>query len=406
MLASAEHLEREGITVYAASCDIREPDSIEAYLDGLADRTRAATRRWAWDWAWGALSRGLALDFSRPVTAPCRQLSEGLTPLGEGERPAAETWVLLAVLKGRLGHLRRWTREGGTGDHDGTWGRLLGAELPAALRDQGGGYDRLRAWLSGTLEDTLEDWMPGVHPRAADITVEMLLVQTAGLPGALGTSEAQADPSRTWTEDELFALVADDPLVHEPGADWGYSNTHYMLLARIAQAAGGAPWRQLMQERLLDPLGLAATRVPAIGEGWGDVTGYWGDDPYPDATRTQPESIGGAGNMISTALDVARWGQARFGGGLHSEATTELQTSITEPLQPGIEYGLGLMVLDTAGGDDIGHNGALGGFATWVGHRPDADVTLSLLCNAWGANPTNVGYPLGLAQDDLWEVME
>jgi citronellol/citronellal dehydrogenase len=38
MLASAEHLEREGITVYAASCDIREPDSIEAYLDGLADR--------------------------------------------------------------------------------------------------------------------------------------------------------------------------------------------------------------------------------------------------------------------------------------------------------------------------------------------------------------------------------
>ena len=256
------------------------------------------------------------------------------------------------------------------------------------------------------LDDTLEDWMPGVHPRAADITVEMLLVQTAGLPGALGTSEAQADPSRTWTEDELFALVADDPLVHEPGADWGYSNTHYMLLARIAQAAGGAPWRQLMQERLLDPLGLAATRVPAIGEGWGDVTGYWGDDPYPDATRTQPESIGGAGNMISTALDVARWGQARFGGGLHSEATTELQTSITEPLQPGIEYGLGLMVLDTAGGDDIGHNGALGGFATWVGHRPDADVTLSLLCNAWGANPTNIGYPLGLAQDDLWEVME
>lgn len=257
-----------------------------------------------------------------------------------------------------------------------------------------------------TLDDTLEQWMPGVHPRGAEITIEMLLVQTAGIPGALGTSEAQADPSRNWTEDELFALVADDPLVHEPGADWGYSNTHYMLLARVAEAAGGAPWRQLMDERVLDPLALDATRIPALGEGWGGVTGYWGDDPYPDATRTQPESIGGAGNMISTALDVARWGQARFGGGLHSEATTALQTSVTESLQPGIEYGLGLMLLDTAGGDDIGHNGALGGFATWVGHRPDADLTLSLLCNAWGANPTNVAYPLGFAQDALWEVME
>jgi hypothetical protein len=138
-----------------------------AGLDGLADRTRAAARRWAWDWAWGALSHGLELDFSRPISPPCRQLAEGLAPVGDGERPAAETWVLLAVLKGRLAHLRRWAREGGTGDHDGTWGRLLGAELPGCLRDPGGGYDRLRAWLSGDLEDTLEGWLPTLAAAAA-----------------------------------------------------------------------------------------------------------------------------------------------------------------------------------------------------------------------------------------------
>ncbi len=257
-----------------------------------------------------------------------------------------------------------------------------------------------------TLDDTLEEWMPGVHPRAAEITVEMLLIQTAGIPGALGTAEAQADPDRAWTEDELFALVADDPLVHEPGAQWAYSNTHYMLLARIAQEAGGAPWRQQMQERLLTPLALDATYVPALGEGWGDVAAWWGDAPYPEANRTHPDSAGGAGNMVATALDVARWGQARFGGGLHTEATTELQTDLAVPVGPGIDYGLGLLVLDTDGGPDIGHNGALGGFATWVGHRPDADVTLSLLCNAWGSNPTDVSYPLPFAQDELWAVME
>lgn len=256
------------------------------------------------------------------------------------------------------------------------------------------------------LHDTLDAWLPGVHPRGTEITVEMLLRHTAGIPGALGTDEAQADPDLPWTEDELFAFVADDPLVHEPGAEYAYSNTHYMLLARIAQEAGGAPWRQLMEERLFGPLGLDETRVPALGEGWGDVSPSWiGDDPFPETYRTQPQSIGGAGNIVSTALDVARWGQARFGGALHSAETTALQVQ-GDAIAPGIDYGLGVMVLDTAGGDDIGHNGALGGFATWMGHRPDADLTLALLCNAWGSNPTNVGYPLGLAQDDLWEAME
>jgi len=256
------------------------------------------------------------------------------------------------------------------------------------------------------LDDTLEAWMPGVHPRGSEITIEMLLRHTAGVRGALGLPETQADVTRAWTEDELFALVADEPLLHEPGTDYSYSNTHYMLLARIAQAADGTPWRAMMQERLFAPFGLDATRVPALGEGWGDVTSSWfGDDPFADAYRTHPESIGAAGNIVSTALDVAWWGQARFGGDLHSAELTSLQSE-GDAIAPGIDYGLGVMVLDTAGGDDIGHNGALGGFATWVGHRPDADVTLALLCNAWGSNPTNVGYPLGLAQDALWEVME
>jgi D-alanyl-D-alanine carboxypeptidase len=256
------------------------------------------------------------------------------------------------------------------------------------------------------LDDSLQAWMPGVHPRGADITVEMLLRHTAGVPGALGLPETQGDVTRAWTEDELFALVADEPLLHEPGTDYSYSNTHFMLLARIAQAADGTPWRTMMEERLFAPFGLSATRVPALGEGWGDLTPSWfGDDPFPEDYRTHPESAGGAGNIVSTALDVASWGQARFGGGLHSAELTSRQAE-GDQIAPGIDYGLGAMVLDTAGGDDIGHNGILGGFATWVGYRPDADVTLALLCNAWGSNPTNAGYPLGLAQDALWEVMQ
>ena len=257
------------------------------------------------------------------------------------------------------------------------------------------------------LDDTLEEHVPGVHPRGGDITVRMLLTHTAGIPGVYGLSEVQADMDRAWTEDELFAIAAGAALLHEPGSSYSYSNTHYMLLARIAEVAGGAPWRQLMEEMLFNPLGLDATRIPPLGEGWGDVVPAWiGDTLYPVGALTHPQGIGAAGNMVSTALDVARWGQARFGGDLHSEQTNAAQLE-GEVIGSGVSYGLGVLVFDTDEGGDVGHNGALGGFATWVGYRPDADLTLSLLCNAWGGgNPPDFSYPLPFAQGVLWEAID
>jgi len=136
-------------------------------LEGLHERTLAATRRWAWDWSWEAMARGLELDFTRPVSAPCQVSDASLTPLEESARPAAETWILLVALKGRLGHLQRWTRAGGTGDRDGTWGRLLNEELPDSLRDADGRYHRLRAWLAGGLDEALAGWTPTLSAIAA-----------------------------------------------------------------------------------------------------------------------------------------------------------------------------------------------------------------------------------------------
>jgi len=257
-----------------------------------------------------------------------------------------------------------------------------------------------------TLADTLEEHMPGVHPRGADITVEMLLRHRSGIPRALSTPEALAEPQRAWTEDELFALVADDALLFEPDTDRGYSNTNYMLLARIAQAATGTPWRQLMEDRLFEPLGLDGTRVPALGADWGDVTPTWyGDSPFTG--QTHPQAIGAAGNLVAHAEDVARWGQARFGGALLSDELTEQQGE-GEVIFAIVSNGLGAIVID-AGEEsmEIGHDGALNGFATWVGHRPHLDTTMALLCNAWGAgNPPDFNYPLFLVQETLWPLLE
>ncbi len=141
--------------------------------DALAARTRYAARRLAWDQAWQALAHGLAWDFGRPVTPPCTADTEGLEPIAENLEAALRTWVLLVVLKGRLGHLERWTRTGGTGDRDGVWARLLHSELPEGLQDPAapgrstGSYHRLRAWLADGLDGTLAELQPLLGELAA-----------------------------------------------------------------------------------------------------------------------------------------------------------------------------------------------------------------------------------------------
>jgi len=140
-------------------------------LDALAARTRAAVKRMAWAWARQQLGRGLTFDALAGVTPPCQQPPEGLAPLDDDERAALESWVMLVVFKGRLGHLRRWSRTGGTGDTDSTWGRLLKDDLPAALRDPGGGrnasYHRVRTALCEDLEALLEAQLPALQALLA-----------------------------------------------------------------------------------------------------------------------------------------------------------------------------------------------------------------------------------------------
>jgi hypothetical protein len=133
----------------------------------MAQRTRAAVRRWAWEWAWEELALDFSFDAGRPVGVPCRQDGEGPLPLEGEEVEILEVWVLRVILRGRLQHLRRWVDEGSTGDHDATWGRLL-VEIPDVLRDAGTGrYGRVRAHLVTELPSVLAGHRPLLGALAA-----------------------------------------------------------------------------------------------------------------------------------------------------------------------------------------------------------------------------------------------
>lgn len=111
------------------------------------------------------------------------------------------------------------------------------------------------------------------------ITVRMLLQHTSGVfnftgeyyddgtfaPGIPATTAGRAwvdNRFKTYRPEELVGLALSKPARFEPGTDWSYSNTNYVLARLLIEKATGQSLAQEMQRLILGPLGLSDTVVP------------------------------------------------------------------------------------------------------------------------------------------------
>ena len=108
---------------------------------------------------------------------------------------------------------------------------------------------------------------------------------------------AYADPFRAWTTDELLRYAVDEPLLYEPGTNWNYAHTNYVLLGLALEKATG----QEMPELLTDNVSIrsASTSTAAFADP---------GDPRAGAARVQLRAPGGArsprGHTVLRGVDV------------------------------------------------------------------------------------------------------
>lgn len=117
--------------------------------------------------------------------------------------------------------------------------------------------------------DPVSAYVPDV-PNGEKITVAELLKMRSGLYGYTADPELatvmDANPSKTWTPQEVLAIAFRHPPQFAPDASYEYSNTNYALLGLIAEKVGGGPLAQQFGDRLFGPAGLEQTSLPAPGD--------------------------------------------------------------------------------------------------------------------------------------------
>ncbi|MFI6688301.1 serine hydrolase domain-containing protein [Streptomyces sp. NPDC050485] len=231
------------------------------------------------------------------------------------------------------------------------------------------------------------------------ITARMLLQHTSGLfnftgevyddgtvaPGIPVTDQEWVDNQfHTYRPEELVRLALSKPARFEPGTDWSYSNTNYVLARLLIEKVTGRSYGAEMQRLILGPLGLSGTVVPGASPEIPEphAHGYYryqdaGQWKTVDTTRFNPSCLSAAGDMISTTQDLHTFFSALMGGKLlPAPLLAEMRTP--HPKSGDYRYGLGLFVQDTdCGGTILHHNGGLWGWASLMYSTPDGSKTLT-----------------------------
>ncbi|MFE0152083.1 serine hydrolase domain-containing protein [Nonomuraea sp. NPDC059007] len=216
------------------------------------------------------------------------------------------------------------------------------------------------------LDEPVERYLPGVvHGKGIDgreITVRMLLRQTSGL----ADFSAAADWSKIGKQDLLKLALTLDPT---PRGRFAYSNTNYLVLGMVIQAATGRDFRAVSRELVFEPLGMRDTYWPAKGETKirGPHAHAYGVHPLRpkdgvvDVTRLPGYEFGPSGGLVSTPRDLDRFWRAR-------SVKADRFVPVADPGWPkGSRYGHGVMEIPLSCGPMWGHAGDLPGTSTFSG---------------------------------------
>lgn len=229
---------------------------------------------------------------------------------------------------------------------------------------------------------------------SAHITVRHLLNQTSGLPMMAGEMLlGNFDHNPDSTQRQMRALFTLKP-THPAGAAFEYSNLNYTLLGLVIQAASSKDYAEYIQDNIFDPLGMRhshTSRASAKRDGLAMGYRYWFGVPV--AAGDLPIPIGSlpAGQLISSAEDMAHYLIAHLNGGRYGEVQILSEAGIEELLHGVAEinemglslgsYGMGWISRGSGESRIVLHSGIVPDFGAFMALIPEQEKGIVLIYN-------------------------
>lgn len=255
------------------------------------------------------------------------------------------------------------------------------------------------------LDDRLSKHFPEGPAAWHRITIRHLLTHTSGLKDYEGRNDI--DLRKDYGEDDLLAVMMELPLQFEPGTQWSYSNSGYLVLGILTSKLAGKHWSDFQNERIFAPLGMTTTQVITEKDIVKNrAAGYALDEKgelknqawvAPSLNRLAD------GSLYFTVKDLAAWDAALCLRTFLKPASFEAWwTPVRLDSGTSYPYGFGWGIVEQRGERLIEHGGSWQGFRSAIARYVDQGLTVAVLANLAQAEPETMAHEIaGLVEPKL-----
>lgn len=221
--------------------------------------------------------------------------------------------------------------------------------------------------------------------RGNEVTIREILSHTSGYQDYWPQDYVPPFMLQPVTADKILDLWARKPLDFDPGTQWQYSNTNFVIAGLIVEKASGEPLLQFLSEHIFTPLAMKSVmNIDQNRLTETDATGYlrYALGPPRLAPKEGKGWLFAAGELAMPAEDLARWDIGMINQSVLKPASyAQMEREIQLKNGLGTHYGLGVHVGQQFGQREIDHGGEVSGFTAHNMVFPDARAAVVVLVN-------------------------
>jgi len=268
-----------------------------------------------------------------------------------------------------------------------------------------------------SLDDPVGKYIPGLT-RGDEVTIREILSHTSGYQDYWPEDYVMTTMKGPESAQQIIDAWGKKPLDFEPGTQWQYSNTNFVIAGRIVEVVSGEYYWDFLGRNIFRPLGMKSVwNSDAIKLTEVDATPYYRHGLGP--LRVAPkEGIGwmfAAGELAMTPHDLALWDESLIAQSiLKPDSYKTMFTEVKLKNGEGSHYGLGVEVRQRNGHRSIEHGGEVSGFVSENEVLIDDGTAVVVLTNQDAVNaagtiahlaaPIVAGYPLTAPEQQALDI--
>lgn len=241
------------------------------------------------------------------------------------------------------------------------------------------------------VNDVISKYIPN-YPNGNNITIHHLLTHTSGIKDFTEMKSIMSIAKKDLTPKELVDFFKDESVDFQPGENFKYNNSGYVVLGYIIELVSGKYYADFIEKNIFEKLEMNNSRYASDREIVKNrAYGYHNRGAYTNKMYVSLSIPYASGSLMSTVDDMLKWQKAINNNSLISEISKKkVFTNYSVNNRKYINYGYGWHLKDINGIPTREHGGSIFGFKSMGVYIPSKDVYVIGLTNCDCNSPTKV----------------